>query len=75
MSKNLGDNTDKFKHSVVLECHHCGNTAPHTKTYEYFHDQIFDRIDDENALLQDFNWVTYVCGTCGALSYSGGFLF
>jgi hypothetical protein len=62
-----------FSEKVVANCSHCGNRAPHSLRFQYQHEALFDEIDDDTKLVEQYTWLCYSCETCGGLNIFGGF--
>src|SRR5437016_4200981 len=54
-------------------CNHCGNRSPHELKLVHSPLQIFDYFDDDEPMLETYDWFVLVCGTCAGVTVTGGF--
>lgn len=63
---------DKFSETDILECNHCGNRTPHSRSFEYSSQMFFDEIES-GKIYEPYTWLGYACSTCGGLNVFGAF--
>jgi hypothetical protein len=62
-----------FNPTELILCGHCGNKTPHAQQFAYRHTVLVDETEDGQKFYDDYDWVAYVCATCGSLSLFGKF--
>ncbi len=65
--------SNEFPETPILECSHCGNRTPHSRTFEYTYAMFWDELDQNQKVYEPYTWLGYACGTCKGLNVYGAF--